>query len=171
MDKVDTAIIFWVEKFQQEKIPFGILKIQKFLWYAQMLSWVRNEKFIFENLKFEAWKYGPLNVESWREWRDFLNPDCQKNNNNLQKKINQKKASNLLDNDKKILNRIFEKKKNTNSWTLAFETHSHEPYLNARRKATKNEMLAKSFEVLPIYPIDDKDIKDESRKIIEKYIW
>lgn len=170
--KVNAAIVFWAKKFKRENIPFGILKIQKFLWYAQILSWDKYKKFIFKNLKFQAWRYGPLNVDSWKEWRTFLNPDNQENNIDWEKKLNQKNNFNKWTSDEQqILNLIFEKKKNTNGWGLAIETHFHKPYIDARRKGGASEETAKSFEKLKIEEIDNKNIQKASQKIVQTYIY
>ena len=170
--KVNAAIVFWIKKFKQEKIPFGILKIQKFLWYAQILSWFKDKTFIFGDLEFEAWRYGPLNVISWKKWRTFLDPEYQKNSPDWELELIKKgNVNDLSEKNKERLNLIFEKKKNIGSWTLATETHRHKPYILARMKIDGiTESIAKSFERLEVHKIDNETIKKFCRKIIEEYI-
>ncbi len=171
INKANSAIVYWVKKMRAEYIPFGIFKMQKFLWYAQLLSYARNRKFIFGDLEFLTFRYGPANNETWLKWREMLSPEFQRHSLRFDEMLENRDTNEPWSNqDLKILNLVYKTKKDLGTWTLAIESHEHEPYIKARMFSDIPRETAMSFAEISVKKIKYIDIKRHADEIVDTYI-
>ncbi len=171
INKANSAIVYWVKKMRAESIVFGRFKIQKFLWYAQLLSYARYRKFIFGDLEFLTFRYGPANNETWLKWREMLSPEFQKYSLRFDEMLENRDTNEPWSNqDLKILNLVYKTKKDLGTWALAIETHEHEPYIKARMFSDIPREIAMSFAEISVKKIKYIDIKKHADEIVDTYI-
>lgn len=103
------------------------LKIQKMLFFFRVEEHKNkdlNDSFFKENHNFEAWIYGPVNVESFKYMQQFFSGEAEKEefllNDNEIKEI-----------DKKY-KKYFDKYKNYSPSTLVDKSHKNVSWINAR---------------------------------------
>ena len=165
--------LFW--KAKKDGYFVGSTKIQKLLWYCQLLYYAKYEKFFFDGdtCKFEAWDYGPVNRETWSTFAEIINEKYENQNidglinshtiweeYNLKKqKYNQdfwNKLSNKNKDELEVVDKVWELKKRYHGWDLANKTHEHEPWKEAHERD------------IAIKEIDQKLIKKHARKICKR---
>lgn len=168
-DKINRAFAFWTLESIKNKHSIGIMRLQKYLYYSQILSFARNKKFLFGVLDFQSYLYGALNLVSWRFWRGTLNINPENNPN--KKQLILKKGGHYLfsKKEKQTLIAIYKTLANVSLWELTQKVRTHKPYIFSRMK-NKNtpEIIAKSFTVLKPQKIDNFEIKKYASQIVKK---
>ena len=108
---------------KKPELKIDALKLQKLLYYTQAWSLVINDKPAFPD-KFEAWIHGPVNYETWAEFKTFnfddKHPDLKVNESLFSEK------------DKKILSIVWDVYGKFDGKYLETLTHTEDPWLRAR---------------------------------------
>lgn len=117
MEKItDVAKYISKKYFAEKKENIDQLKLQKMAFFVQKESFSRNGKEMFEE-DFEGWKYGPVCREIRNKFKEI-----QKNRENI-----------LLNSEnKEIIDFIFEKYKDINSYRLSYLTHLEFSWIKSR---------------------------------------
>ena len=117
------------------------LKLQKVLYLAQGWSYVWDDCPLFPD-EFEAWQYGPVNVEVYNYFRDYGReeiPECEGNDGEL------------LDSDlRETLDFVWDKYCSYSAFELVKLTHKQEPWINAynNNETIKNSDIKRFFQAM-----------------------
>jgi len=99
------------------------LKLQKFLYFAYKEYYIENKKELFKN-DFEAWIYGPVLPEIYKNFHKILGDNDFEN---TRKYFDDKKEI------KNFLNKIIEKYKVFSTLELVEKTHKEKAWMKARQ--------------------------------------
>jgi uncharacterized phage-associated protein len=116
------------------------LKLQKILYLAQAFCLSKFNKPLFEDT-IEAWTYGPVVPTVYREFKHFGDAPI----------IQEEDQSELSDEDKSIVEKVWDSFGGYSASKLVDITHSHLPWKEAfasRSKQISNDSLAKYYKPL-----------------------
>ena len=134
---------YFVWKSQQENKPVTNKKLQKLLYYAQAWNLVINKKPLFSE-KIEAWIHGPVIPEVWKHFKDV-------DFNNLSCKIPENELDIFNEQEKKVLEEIWQVYGKYDSAYLEVLTHNETPWQEARKglldsESSQNEISNESMQ-------------------------
>ena len=135
---------FFIEKHKQDKgCPIDHIKLQKLVYISYGWYWAILQKILFKD-KIQAWKYGPVIPEVWREFKN-QSPNIEDPSG---------RSSGSLDQDtEKVLILVYKAYINQGSVGMVVITHAHGTpwsmvYDDARNKEIPEEMIWRYYEVL-----------------------
>jgi uncharacterized phage-associated protein len=109
------------------------LKLQKLLYFAQAYYLAKLNRPLFSN-RIEAWKYGPVVPDVYREYKNY----------NSKPIIELKETSGISQEDKKMLQNIWETFGGYSAGRLVDISHAHSPWKEAY-ESTDNEITKESL--------------------------
>lgn len=124
---------------KKEDNKISELQIHKILYIVYGNFYAKFEKELFKDAHFEAWKYGPVEVD----FRRYFNPNI-KISESLKLKIHGKFDVELKIEEKDFLFKIIEKTLRFSPWSLVNFTHNTDPWLN---NFDKDEMIIPNKEI------------------------
>lgn len=100
-----------------DKSHLNPLKLQKMLWYFNMFYFKKNykKKFYFDNMIFQAWKYGPVIPEIWQSYRYDKTFFTENNIEIIKERIDNELIQ--------IIKYVYNKIKDVDEYTLFENTH------------------------------------------------
>ena len=101
--------------------PITHLKLQKLLYLAQGWSYYWDDKPLFED-EFEAWTYGPVNIEVYQQFKEFGRSPIP---------FNGVKRWNMDAEEQDILEAVWAKYRSYSPSRLVEITHRHAPWREA----------------------------------------
>lgn len=124
MHSIHKIAAYVLSKYKGAVTP---MKLQKLLYYVKVWSLVAGHKIISDSDAFYAWKYGPVNPETYRKYKAFKNQPITVELNNVS-----------LDSDEQeIIDFILESYSCYNAITLSKATHSDDPWINNKETSGK----------------------------------
>lgn len=136
-DKIIEVANYFIKKSQDEvaKNPsrkLDALKLQKLLYYAKAWNLVINKGHKIFDDEFQAWVHGPANPKVWRHFQgfDFVAQHPE---------IEQGKFSNITNEEKIVLDTVWNSYGKYDGKYLEVLTHSEDPWLMARHGLNQND--------------------------------
>ena len=125
-DKVFIVADYFISKNREDKKGLTNKKLQKLLYYAQAWNLVLHNKKLFQD-DIQAWIHGPAIPRVYGQFKQFGFRD-------IESKISSTEFSNLLANEKKLLDTIWDIYGKYDANYLEVLTHSEAPWQDARRE-------------------------------------
>lgn len=98
------------------------LKLQKLLYYCQGGHYMWDDEELIDDGYFEAWDYGPVIAEVYRNFKKFGQNDIYSEADDI----------NLTDAEKDTIAAVWEQLKEKHAFDLVKSTHEESPWMNAR---------------------------------------
>lgn len=107
-----------IHRFEEQGQKVSNLKLQKLLYFSWIDFYIKNKKYLFEQ-SFEAWKFGPVNPDTYYNFCDFGGlPIC------LDLFGDKKITSEIKTSDAHILDSTINKYLKTSVFELVAKTHN-----------------------------------------------
>ena len=113
-----------ISELQKEENKISELQMHKILYIIYGNFYAKFEKELFKNANFEAWRYGPVEVD----FRKYFNSNI-KINKKLESSIYNKFNAELKTEEKNFLFKIIRKALRFSPWSLVQFTHDTDPWL------------------------------------------
>lgn len=133
---------------------YGIsnLKLQKVLYFIQAYFLISVQEKCFEE-KIEAWDFGPVVTEAYREYKQFGSGDIPTvtyiidfdKENIWNSKVREYSDDIILKTDKKLIEAVVDKFSDYSATDLVTITHNQAPWKNAYQKGKNNEITIDSI--------------------------
>lgn len=143
MHSIQNIAAYILSKYHGEITP---MKLQKLLYYIKVWSLVAGYKIISDSDTFYAWKYGPVNPDTYHKYKAYKNKPISE----------EPKSVHLSSEEQEIIDFILDSYSCYNAITLSKTTHSEDPWINNKDTGGKisddeilnyykNEPFAKNF--------------------------
>jgi uncharacterized phage-associated protein len=137
-DKIIEVAKYFIKKSQAESFKdssksLDALKLQKVLYYAKAWNLVLNKgKKLFVD-DFQAWIHGPANAKVWHYFKGF-------NFSSQHPEIMSEKLELITEEDKKVLDLVWDIYGKFDGKYLEMLTHSEDPWLKARQGLSQDSV-------------------------------
>lgn len=123
------------EELEIEKNDLSELYMHKVLYFLYGYFYTEFKKELFKNARFQAWKYGPVEIDLRNQFK--LDDKKIKNIDKFNIEVNE--------NEKKFLKRIIENLLNFSTWKIVELSHYTDPW--------KNNFVSNNWKDIPIKEI------------------
>lgn len=146
MEKLIDVASYIVNRYQEEyKEKIDEMKLHKLLYFAQRESYIMNNSPLFQE-QFLGWKYGPVLRDVRNMYRD----------NSFKRVV----SNDCVERIKPIIDEVFNRYADKDSWSLSRLTHGELSWMNARKDIPDGE---NGFN-----KIENSDIQLDAQRIKER---